>query len=104
MKRLGIALFMVMSTGCMSFSDRPLRLIRNAILEQNPGITLEKEVAVNVGGVMFNVLDVLSLGGQGLSEIDRVHMAVYKVHWLEIDRNFFRQTFQDSLLEKDASL
>ncbi len=49
MKRLGIALFMVMSTGCMSFSDRPLRLIRNAILEQNPGITLEKEVAVNVG-------------------------------------------------------
>ena len=56
------------------------------------------------GGVMFNVLDVLSLGGQGLSEIDRVHMAAYKVHGLEIDRNFSRQTFQDSLLEKDASL
>ncbi len=53
---------------------------------------------------MFNVLDVLSLGGQGLSEIDRVHMAAYKVHGLETDRNFSRQTFQDSLLEKDASL
>ena len=53
---------------------------------------------------MFNVLDVLSLGGQGLSEIDRVHMAAYKVHGLETDRNFPRQTFQDSLLEKDASL
>jgi hypothetical protein len=53
---------------------------------------------------MFNFLDVLSLGGQDLSEIDNVHMAVYKVHGLEKDRNFSRQTFQDALLEKDASL
>jgi hypothetical protein len=104
MKNLVIALSMVMFTSCMSFSDRPLRPIRNAILELNPGITLEKKVAVNVGGVMFNFLDLLSLGGQDLSEIDSVHMAVYKVHGLGTDRIFSRQTFQDALLEKDASL
>ena len=104
MKNLGIALSMVMLTCCMSLSDRPLRPIRDAILELNPGITLEKEVSVNVGGVMLNFLDLLSLGGQALSEIDSVHIAVYKVHGLETDGIFSRQTFQDALLEKDASL
>lgn len=104
MKNLLIALSMIMLAGCMSFSDRPMRPIRNAILEQNPDITLEKEIAINIGAGMFNFLDAINLDDSNLSEIDSVHMAVYKVHGREADKNFSSQTFQDALLEKDASL
>jgi hypothetical protein len=104
MKNLVIALSMFMLAGCMSFSDRPMRPIRNAILEQNPEITLEKEIAINIGAGMFNFLGAIDFDDSSLSEIDSVQMAVYKVHGQDADKNFTSQTFQDALLEKDASL
>lgn len=104
MKNLVVAFSMVIFAGCMSFSDRPMRPIRNAILEQNPKISLEKEIAISIGAGMFNFLDAVNFDDVNLSEIDSVQMAVYKVYGQEADKNFTRQTFQDALLEKDGSL
>lgn len=104
MKNLVIALTTIMLAGCMSFSDRPMRPIRNAILAQNPDITLEKEVAINIGAGMFNFLDAINLEGVNLSEIDSVQMAVYKVHGRQAVNNFSSQIFAAALLEKDAGL
>ena len=44
----------------MSFSDRAMRPVRNSITSQMPEIRLEKEMAVAVGGGMFNLLDVIN--------------------------------------------
>ena len=104
MKNLVLALSTITLAGCMSFSDRPMRPIRNAILEQNPEITLKKGIAVNIGAGMFNFLGAIDFDDSNLSEIDSVHMAVYKVHGQKENNKFTSQTFQGALLEKDASL
>ena len=44
MKRiLALSLLLTMMTGCMSFSDRGMRPVRNSISEQMPEIRLEKQ-------------------------------------------------------------
>lgn len=89
---------------CMSFSDRDMRPVRNSITAQMPDIRLEKEMAVALGGGMFNFLDVINSDDVDLSAVDHLQVAVYQVlpHGGEV--NFSDEVFQQSLLAKDASL
>lgn len=90
---------------CMSFSDRPVRPMRNAILAQNPELTLEKEVAINVGRSLFSLLDAFAVGDSDLSNLDNVNVAVYKVRGHRGgEQDLGKQSFEQALLETDRSL
>jgi len=106
MKNLILISLLCMFTGCMSFSDRPLRPVARSISQQIPEIRLEKEFAVSIGGGMFKFLDVITLNEADLSAMDHVQLAVYKVSKkgrnTEID--FSGLNFEQTLLEKDSSL
>lgn len=89
---------------CMSFSDRAMRPVRNSITSQMPEIRLEKEMAVAVGGGMFNFLDVINTDDVDLSAVEHLQVAVYLVYPRGGEVNFSDEVFQESLLAKDASL
>lgn len=101
---LSLALASIMLTACMSFSDRPLRPVRNSIQEQMPEIRLEKEMAIALRSGMFDFLDLISQEEANLSEVEHLQVAVYEVIPKGMDRNFSDEVFQRSLQEKDASL
>ena len=92
------------ATGCMSFSDRAMRPVRNSISQQMPEIRLEKEMAVAVGGGMFDFLDIITMNEADLSEVDHLQVAVYQVYPRGAEANFTDDIFQESLMAKDASL
>ncbi len=103
MKRISlIVLPMLLMTSCMSFSDRPMRPVRNALLEQMPQITLEKEVAINLGGGLFNVLDAVTFNDANLSEIDNVVVVVYSAKGDLEAVDFNGLSFKVALLDKNA--
>ncbi len=105
MKRVSlIVLPMLLMTSCMSFSDRPMRPVRNALLEQMPQITLEKEVAINLGGGLFNVLDAVTFNDANLSEIDNVEVVVYSPKGDLEAVDFNGLSFKEALLDKNADL
>ncbi|MCG8415199.1 MAG: DUF4252 domain-containing protein [Pseudomonadales bacterium] len=105
MKRVLLVLIMgSMLAGCMSFSDRSMRPVRNSIIQQMPEIRLKKEMAVALGGGMFDFLDIITLNEADLSEVDHLQVAVYQVYPQGDDANFTDEIFQESLLAKDASL
>ena len=89
---------------CVSFSDRAMRPVRNSITSQMPEIRLEKEMAVAVGGGMFNFLDVINTDDVDLSAVDHLQVAVYQVYPRGGEVNFSDEVVQESLLAKDASL
>lgn len=94
----------LMLANCMSFSDRAMRPMRNSITSQMPDISLEKEMAVALGGGMFNFLDVINSDDVDLSAVDHLQVAVYQVHPRGGEVNFSDEVFHESLLAKDASL
>lgn len=104
MKNLFILLGLVLLTGCMSFSDRPLRPLRNAIAQQMPKVSLEKEFAVSFGRGFFDLLDIVTLNEADLSKIDHVQLAVYKVYPDGIKIDFDTLDFEAVMLAKDSSL
>ncbi len=91
-------------TACMSFSERRLRPVRESIEQQLPEIRLEKEIAIAVGGGMFNFLDLISHNEADLSEVDHLQVAVYEVFPRRGYRQFSDDVFHQSLNEKDGSL
>ena len=99
-----IVLLGSIATGCMSFSDRSMRPVRNSISQQMPEIRLEKEMAVALGGGMFDFLDIITLNEADLSEVDHLQVAVYQVYPHGDDANFTDDIFHQSLMAKDASL
>lgn len=104
MKKLILFLSLGILTSCMSFSDKPLRPVRNSITQQMPEIRLEKEFAVSMGGGIFDFLDVITLNEADVSEMDHVQVAVYKVDPGRGEIDFSRLNFEQTLLEKDSSL
>lgn len=103
-KSVLLLMFAALLSNCMSFSDRSMRPMRDSISAQMPEIELEKEMAIALGGGMFNFLDIISLSEAELSEVDHLQMAVYQVHPRGSDTNFSDEVFQESLQAKDASL
>ncbi|GEM_PF-314901 len=101
---LTLSLVSFMLTACMSFSDRPLRPVRNAIQEQMPEIRLEKEMAIALRSGMFDFLDLISQEEANLSEVEHLQVAVYEVIPRGSEQNFSDEIFQRSLQEKDATL
>ena len=69
-----------------------------------PEIRLEKEMAVAVGGGVFNFLDVINSDDVELSTVDHLQVAVYKVYPRGVEVNFSDEMFQESLLAKDPTL
>lgn len=104
MKKLAMFLCLGILTSCMSFSDRPLRPVRNSIMQQMPEIHLEKEFAVSMGGGIFDFLDAITLNEADLSEMDHVQVAVYRVDSGRGNIDFSRLNFEQTVLEKDRSL
>lgn len=104
MEKLILFLSLGILTSCMSFSDKPLRPVRNSITQQMPEIRLEKEFAVSMGGGIFDFLDVITLNEADVSEMDHVQVAVYKVDPGRGEIDFSRLNFEQTLLEKDSSL
>lgn len=104
MKKFLWVLPIVTLASCMSFSDKPMRSVRNAMAEQMPQVRLEKEIAINIGGGLFNVLDLVALNDANLSEIDKVQVAVYSVvgDLKSVDYNSL--SFHDALLEQNSDL
>lgn len=101
---LMLSLVSLLLTACMSFSDRPLRSVRNSIQEQMPEIRLEKEMAIALRSGMFDFLDLISQEEANLSEVEHLQVAIYEVIPRGGERNFSDEVFQRSLQEKDSSL
>jgi len=93
-------------TGCFSFSDRSFKPVRNEIVQQLPGITLEKEMAISIGSLMFDLIDLLAIGVDvDISKMSRAQVAVYQVNGMsENDISFEHLDFERTLLAKDDSL
>lgn len=104
MKNVLAILVLLTFTGCMSFSDRPLRPVRNSIDQQLPEIRLEKEFAVSIGGGLFTFLDLITFNEADLSDLDKVQVAVYDVHPLENSADFSEAIFEESLRAKNDGL
>ena len=104
MNRLLVFLCLGAMTSCMSFSDRPLRGVRNSITQQMPEIRLEKEFAVSMGGGIFDFLHVITLNEADISEMEHVQVAVYKVDPGGGEIDFSTLNFEQTVLEKDSSL
>lgn len=105
MKTLIMIMTAAVLSSCMSFSDRPMRPMRNAILAQNPELTLEKEMAVNVGRSLFSLLDAFADDEADLSNLDNVNIAIYKVHGVQATKNgLSKQSFAEALRKTDGSL
>ena len=100
---LGLLTFITL-TSCMSFSDRPLRPIRDAITAQLPEIHLEKEFAISIGSGVFNFLDIITLNEADLSELDTVHVAIYEVSSTGRGFDFPKLDLEQTLLAKDPNL
>lgn len=90
--------------GCMSFSDRAMRPVANAILEQLPEIHLEKEFALSVGDGMFNVIDLGTSSADDLSHLDHVRVAVYKVFSSGQSVDFSALNLEQTLMTGDTRL
>lgn len=104
MKTLLICGSLILLTGCMSFTDRPFRPVRDALTQQMPGIRLEKEVSIAMGGGMLDFLDAVTFNEADLSEIDHVQVAVYSIHPRGGFVDFTNEILRESLVAKDASL
>lgn len=104
MKNLLLVLGLLCVTGCMSFSDRSLRPVRDSIAQQLPEIRLEKEFAISIGAGLFNLIDVVTLDQAELSDLDNVQVAVYKVSGHGAPVDFNRLNFEQTLLAKDRRL
>ena len=103
-KPLSLIAAVALLASCMSFSDRAMRPVRNSIGEQMPEIRLEKEMAVAVGGGMFDFLEIVTLNEADLSEVEHLQVAVYQVYPRGGGNRFSDEVFQESLHAKDASL
>lgn len=104
MKKLILFLCLGSLASCMSFSDKPLRGVRNSITQQMPEIRLDKEFAVSIGGGLFNFLDVITFNEADVSEMDHVQVAVYKVDSGRRDIDFSKLNFEQTMLAKDSNL
>lgn len=104
MKTLLSALCLLALASCMSFSDKPLRGVRDSISRQLPEISLKKEFALAIGPGMFNLVDSISLNNSELSEMDHVQVAVYNVHSSGGPVDFSTLNFEDTLIAKDPRL
>lgn len=104
MKNVLILLGLMGMTGCMSFSDRPMRSVRDSITEQMPEIRLEKEFAISLSGGLFNAIDLVTLDAADVSKLDSVQVAVYRVYSRNSPVDFSRLDFEATLLEKDRRL
>jgi hypothetical protein len=90
-----------MLVSCVSFSDNSFQPVTASIRDQLPGVTLTREFAVAMGGLVFDVLDVVAIGEDGFSEMDAVQVAVYKVTGVE---NFDSLNFEQTLSARDRHL
>ena len=104
MKNLLGLLALIMLTSCISFSDRPLRPVRDSITRQLPEITLEKEFAVSLGAGLFDFLDIVTFNEADLSELNAVQVAVYTVRSQGKELDFSALNFEQTLLAKDRNL
>lgn len=104
MKMLIASVLLVVVSGCMSFTDRPFRPLRDSLAAQMPEITLEKEMGVVMRSGIFDFLDVVTLNEADLSEIEHLQVAVYTIHPRGGYLDFSDVTFEESLMAKDASL
>ncbi|NKB32306.1 MAG: DUF4252 domain-containing protein [Pseudomonadales bacterium] len=104
MKTLLICSSLILLTGCMSFTDRSFRPVRDSLTAQMPELILKKEVGIAMGGGMFDFLDVITFNEADLSEIDHLQVAVYTIHPRGGNVDFSDDVFLESLTAKDASL
>lgn len=105
MKTSLLIVLLSLLTACMSFSDRSMRPVRDAIAEQMPEISLEKEFAVSLGSGVFNFIDMIDDDAESnISEMDSVQVAVYNVLRGDGSIDFDTIDFEQTLLAKDDSL
>ncbi|MCH7817454.1 MAG: DUF4252 domain-containing protein [Proteobacteria bacterium] len=104
MKNIIILMVLVVLGGCMTFTDRPLRPIRDSITQQLPELRLEKQFAVSIGSGLLNFLDVITFNEADLSDLDHVQLAVYRLTagWDRAD--FSNLNFEQTLLAKNSRL
>lgn len=103
---LTLVLAATLLTGCFSFSDRPFRPVRNEIVQQLPGISLEREMAFSIGSLMFDLIDLIAIGVDvDISKMTKAQVVVYTVNGLaEGNTSFEDLDFERTLLAKDNSL
>ncbi len=104
MKNLLSIVVLLLFAGCMSFSDRAMRPVANSIREQLPEIQLEKEFALSVGDGMFNVIDLATPNAGDLTDMNHVHVAVYKVFSSDQAVDFSALNLEQTLMTRDTRL
>lgn len=104
MRSLVLLLFTVLISGCMSFSDRHFRPVKDSLVQQMPDLQLKKEMALTVGSGLFNLVDLVDGSDVNLSKIDHVRVAVYKVFPRQQTAAFSDVIFDLALLAQDNSL
>ncbi len=103
-KRLLICVLMVSGTGCMSFSDRHFRPVRDSLSQQLPRMELHKEMALSVGPGMIRLVDVLGGNEVEIDNLRHVRVATYQVTPGNELPRFNDVVFEMALLATDADL
>ena len=79
MRFLPFVLALLLFSGCMSFNDDYFDPVTDSMRAQMPDIILERELAMGFGSSFFNFVDLASLGGTDVSDMDKLRIAVYNV-------------------------
>ena len=74
--RLTTVLLVIFTTGCMSFSDRHFRPVKDSLAQQMPDIRLDKEMAFSASSGLINLIDILGGNEVDLDDLNRVRIAV----------------------------
>ncbi|MEQ8409854.1 MAG: hypothetical protein RKH07_16415 [Gammaproteobacteria bacterium] len=102
--RLTTVLLVIFTTGCMSFSDRHFRPVKDSLAQQMPDIRLDKEIAFSASSGLINLIDILGGNEVDLDDLNRVRIAVYKVVPANQSKRFNDVVFEMALLATNSEL
>lgn len=89
---------------CMTMSSASINAVEHDLVQQMPEITLEQEIALNFGGGLLSLINIITLNDVNLSSLDRVNVAIYNVHGGAQNPDFDEISFANTLKEHSAQL
>ncbi len=91
-------------TSCMSFNDDYFDSVADSLGTRMPELRLEKEMAMGFGSGIFDLVDLASAEADGISAVEKLRVAVYKVTPREGYLDFPDAVFTDALRSQGTEL
>lgn len=104
MNKLFLLLPITCLLSCMSINDTSMATVQTDLSRQMPQITLQKEFALNIGGGLLSLIDIVAPNDTELSQLDGVKVAVYGVSGDFLPTDLDGITFASTLKKQNSEL